>query len=83
MKCVVCNNEVKKEINSIICSDKCSFLRTRIIRFQDKHYPTNGCDNCRGDLRQSCSVQCKKEFKESHEFGIELWSIVHLIYKMQ
>lgn len=80
MKCEICNIEIPKEKNSVVCSDKCQEIRLLIFKIGDKYFPTNGCDNCWGDLHQGCSEQCRKEFRESLKFGQDLWSIIHLIY---
>ena len=75
MKCQVCKIK-EAEPNSIVCSDKCNNLRLSIMRLQNKYTPTHGCDNCWGDLHQGCTEKCKEEFKQSREFGSELWQIV-------
>ena len=80
MKCQVCKiNEA--EPNSIVCGDKCNNARLEIIRLTNKYTPTNGCENCRGDLRQGCTEKCKDEIKKSREFGIELYSLVRGVLK--
>ena len=47
-----------------------------IIRLTNKYTPTNGCDNCWGDLHQGCTEKCKVEGKLAHEFVVELYSLV-------
>lgn len=75
MKCQVCKiNET--EPNSIVCGEICNKARLEIIRLSNKYTPTNGCDNCRGDLHQGCTEKCKDEFKKAHEFVGELYSLV-------
>jgi len=76
-ECVVCGKPAKKNI--IVCSDHCQNIRLKIFELGDKYFPTNGCDNCWGDLHQGCTEQCKKEFKESGEFLGDLWSLTNLI----
>lgn len=74
MKCPIC--EIKEtEPNSIVCSDTCNQKRLTIIRLIDKYTPTNGCDNCWGDLGQGCNKKCKEEFKDAHKFVKELYSL--------
>lgn len=80
MKCDVCKAEIPRERNSVVCSDKCSNIRKRIFELDRKYFPTHGCDNCWGDLHRGCTEQCKKEFRESREFGQDLWSLVRLMY---
>ena len=80
MKCEVCNSEILERKNSVVCSDKCSKIRLLVYGIIQKHKPTNGCDNCWGDLHQGCSEQCKKESKEAFELAKDLWSLVRLIY---
>jgi len=75
MKCQVCKtNEAKP--NSIVCGDRCNNARLEIIRLSSKYTPTNGCENCWGDLGQGCTKKCKEEFKKSDEFVAELYSLV-------
>jgi hypothetical protein len=83
MKCEVCRKELLMDSNHIVCSDDCRKIRTEIYRIIDKYKPCNGCENCRGDLHLVCSDKCRSEFKESGEFGKELWGIVSLIYPME
>lgn len=80
MKCEICKKELSQEKNSVVCSDKCSAVRKRILEIGDKYFPTHGCDNCWGDLHQGCTEQCKREFREAGEFFGDLWSIIQLIY---
>ena len=80
MKCEICHTEVDKEKNSVVCSDKCLEIRSKIFELIDKYFPTNGCDNCWGDLHGVCTEQCQKEFRESLEFGKDLWSLINIIY---
>ena len=80
MKCEICGIEVPREKNSVVCSDKCLAIRKRLFEIGDKYFPTNGCDNCWGDLHQGCSEQCQKEYRDSIKFGQDLWSIIRLIY---
>lgn len=76
MKCEVCNKPALP--NLVICSDHCRDIRQKVFDLDRKYFPTNGCDNCRGDLHQGCSDQCRREFRESLEFGKDLWSLVRL-----
>lgn len=75
MKCQVCKIR-EAEKNSIVCGDACSKTRLEIIRLVNKYAPTNGCDNCWGDLHQGCTEKCKAEVKESGEFVAELYNLV-------
>ena len=77
MKCQVCKkNEARK--NSVICSDNCQNIRLEVYRLLDKYTPTNGCDNCWGDLHQGCTEKCKEEFKKMGIFANELWELIKL-----
>lgn len=77
MKCQVCKiNEA--EPNSIVCGDRCNKTRLEIIRLSDKYTPTNGCDNCWGDLYQGCTEKCKEEVRIAHKFVNELYSLVRI-----
>jgi predicted nucleic acid-binding Zn ribbon protein len=78
--CDVCFTPVPREKNSIVCSDECQNVRLKIFELERKYTPTNGCDNCWGDLYQGCTEQCKREFREALEFGKDLWSLVRTIY---
>lgn len=80
MKCEVCQ---KKEAmkNVVICSEKCGEIRLAVYELLKKYTPTNGCDNCWGDLHQGCSEQCNREFRESRAFGTDIWKLVRLIIK--
>jgi len=78
MKCKVCKiNEA--ETGSIVCSDECNEKRLTIIELSNIFTPTNGCDNCWGDLGQGCTEECKKEFRVSGEFIKALYSLVRNI----
>jgi len=77
-KCVVCGKPSMK--NVIVCSDNCQNISSKLFELNDKYFPTNGCDNCWGDLHNGCSDKCKEERKKSSEFGIDLWLIIRLIY---
>ena len=75
MKCQVCKiNEAAP--NSIVCGDRCKEVRLKIIRLSNKYTPTNGCDNCWGDLHQGCTEKCKEEGRIAHEFVCELYFFV-------
>lgn len=76
--CEICGKKSIK--NKVICSDKCGEIRQKLIDLGRKYFPTNGCDNCWGDLHQGCTEQCQKEFRESLEFGKDLWSLIRIIY---
>lgn len=78
-QCDVCSK--KRAKNIVVCSDDCKIIRKRILDIESKYFPIHGCDNCWGDLHSGCSEQCKKEFRESLEFGTDLWKLVHLITK--
>ena len=78
-QCDVCDKE--RADNSVVCSDNCSTIRKMIFDLEKEYFPTNGCDNCLGDLHNGCSEQCKKEFRESMKFGTKLWELVHYITK--
>jgi hypothetical protein len=75
--CAVCRSR-SAEKNSIVCSDKCNEIRLRIIKLTSKYTPTNGCDNCWGDLHQGCTNKCKEEFKVAGEFVKELYELVRV-----
>ena len=77
MKCEVCKKEAMK--NSIVCSDHCAEIRLKIIELDNKYFPTNGCDNCWGDLHNGCSQRCRNEFSQSLKFGRDLWDLTRLI----
>lgn len=79
MKCEICQKEVKLK-NSCVCSKRCSSIRAKLFELERKYFPTNGCENCLGDLHQGCTEQCNKEFRESLAFGTDLYSLIHLIY---
>jgi hypothetical protein len=79
MKCQVCNTK-EAERNSIVCGEICNQIRLKIIKLSNKYTPTNGCNNCLGDLGCGCSEQCKEEFKKSGEFVKELYNLVRLTY---
>ncbi len=76
MKCQIC--KINETNNSIVCSDRCNEIRLLIIKLSNKYTPTNGCENCWGDLRQGCSEKCKQEGKKSAEFISEMYSIVRI-----
>ena len=79
IKCEVCNKPALK--NKVICSDHCAKIRLKLFELDDKYFPTHGCDNCLGDLREGCTDRCRREFEESRKFGKDLWSLVNLILK--
>ena len=72
MKCQVCKTR-EAEPNSTVCGDVCNNARLGIIKLSNKYTPTNGCDNCWGDLHQGCTDKCKDEFRKSSEFVRELY----------
>lgn len=75
--CAVCRLR-NAEKNSIVCSDKCNEIRLRIIQLTSKYTPTNGCNNCGGDLHQGCTNKCKEEFKVAGGFVKELYGLVRM-----
>ena len=77
MKCQICRINESEE-NKMVCSDRCNKIRLEIIRLSDKYTPTNGCNNCWGDLRQGCTEECKAEFKKSAQFISELYSLIRI-----
>ena len=77
MKCQVCKVH-DAEKNTIVCSDNCNDIRLRIIVLSDKYTPTNGCENCWGDLGIVCTDKCQDEFNKSHVFITELFCFVRL-----
>jgi hypothetical protein len=79
MECEVCKKELEKEKNSVVCSEHCKAVRQFIFDLNNKYFPTHGCDNCWGDLHSGCTEQCKKEFRESLEFGTDLWKLARII----
>jgi hypothetical protein len=76
--CDVCGKPSLK--NSIVCSDNCQNVRLKLFELEHKYTPTNGCDNCWGDLHQGCSDKCNREFSEALKFGKDLWSLIRVIY---
>ena len=76
MKCEICKKPAKK--NLVIC--KCEKIRAKMFELSERYAPTNGCDNCWGDLGGKCSDKCRQEFKEYGEFWRNMWSLIHLIY---
>jgi len=54
MNCEVCHIKIKKGTNRVVCSDKCSEIRSKVYEIIHKYKPTNGCDNCWGDLHYRC-----------------------------
>ena len=40
----------------------------KIREITDKYFPTNGCENCWGDLHQGCTEKCQEEFKIRRNF---------------
>lgn len=78
MICEVCQKKEAQK-NLVICSDYCGEVRKAIFELDRKYFPTNGCDNCLGDLHNGCSEQCNKEFRESLAFGTDLWKLARLI----
>ena len=79
MKCEVCKTK-ESEKNTVVCSEKCNEIRLEIIRLANKYTPTNGCENCWGDLGQGCTYECKDEFKKATEFVEELQRIVRVSF---
>ncbi len=78
MECEICKKEAMK--NKVVCSDHCAEVRDRLFDLIDRYTPTNGCDNCWGDLHDGCSEQCMKEFHEARIFATDLWGLVRLIF---
>ena len=76
MKCKICKKEAIN--NSVVCSAKCNEIRLKIIKLINKYTPTNGCENCWGDLMIGCTDKCKNEFKLAHEFANDIYFIVRL-----
>ena len=76
--CDVCGKPRMK--NSIVCSNHCQQVRLKLFEIERKYFPTNGCDNCLGDLHHGCSDKCNREFREALKFGKDLWSLIRVIY---
>lgn len=74
MKCNICDKSANK--NSIVCSDECNDIRLLIISMSFEYVPTNGCDNCWGDLRQGCTLKCREESKRAAKFTRQLRSLI-------
>jgi hypothetical protein len=74
MNCQICGKQASE--NSVVCSDECQNIRLAIFELINEVTPTNGCDNCWGDLHQGCTEQCKGEFERLSEFSEKLWSLV-------
>ncbi len=60
-----------------------SEARKLLVKLIGKYAPTNGCDNCWGDLHVGCTEQCKQEFKKASEFAIELRDLREHYHKQQ
>ncbi len=52
------------------------YLNKSLIKFAAKYAPTNGCDNCWGDLHIGCTDQCIEEFRKAGNLAIELRTFV-------
>lgn len=84
MKCSVCREDnIPREKNTTVCSDKCLAIHNKANELDKKYFPTNGCDNCWGDLHRGCSETCRREFKESLQFGKDLWSLIRIFYPLE
>ncbi len=79
MKCIICKTS-EAQPNSIVCSENCEKIRIMILSMNRRYTPTNGCDNCWGDLGGNCSQKCKDEFEKSQEFIGELYEIIRLAF---
>ena len=79
MKCEICYVELPPMHNSVVCSDKCSAIRKHILQMSRKYAPTPGCANCRGDLHQGCTEECKKEFQVYGEFFEDARELMRLL----
>lgn len=77
--CEVCNTPVPRSKNSVVCSERCKEIRSKAFDIVNKYSPTNGCDNCWGDLYQGCTDKCKEEFRISGEHTQDLWELIRLI----
>ena len=75
MKCQICKTKESLP-NSIVCSNRCAEIRKYYIRLSEVVTPTNGCDNCHGDLHQGCTVACKQEYELSNKFMTELITLI-------
>lgn len=82
MKCQVCKTKEAKR-NSIVCGDTCRNTMLEIIGLSNKYTPTNGCDNCLGDLHQGCTIRCRMESKWADEFVSDLYALVCRISNTQ
>lgn len=78
MSCEICGKPVKK--NSVVCSERCQWVRLKKFELSNKYFPTKGCANCWGDLHQGCTAECVEEFRKAHEFSKDLWSLIRIIY---
>jgi len=78
MKCQVCKTKEARE-GSIVCSDKCNTIRLKILSLVNKYTPTHGCDNCWGDLHETCSLKCIEETERAREFTTDLYSFIRII----
>jgi len=79
-KCDVCHKEISRELNSIVCSERCSEIRLKVHAITDEYTPTHGCANCWGDLHEGCTDECRREFSEAIIFGRKVWDIIRVIY---
>lgn len=78
MKCIICGKEALP--NLVICSDHCDKIMSKMYEISNKYFPTNGCENCWGDLHKKCTEQCLKESKEHFNFLSDLWQLIHFIF---
>lgn len=78
-QCDVCGKKRMKNI--VVCSDRCADIHLLAYQLSDKYFPTNGCDNCWGDLHHGCSEKCKQEFRDSLKHGQDVWRLVHFIMR--
>lgn len=80
MTCSLCKKQMARD-GSAYCSDTCHEIAKKIIRLTDKYTPTNGCDNCWGDLGGDCTDECKCQFKLAGEFSAELHELIKLCFQ--
>ena len=40
--------------------------------FKKEYFPTDGCDNCWGDLYQGCTAECREQGRKSQAFWVEV-----------
>jgi len=76
LQCEVCAQPAID--GQVICSDLCADIRLQVFALTKKYAPTDGCDNCWGDLHRGCSTKCKTQFKTAVALSRDLWNLVRM-----